>query len=176
MDRKRTKLVAVNQRVTLMVFAEKIKLNLLYKLGHQRSSLALRFGVEMCGLWALMVSECDIKWNNHFRGKAGLCKIWEISPMTGIKRRSLIEMSWPLFRDYHPRNTEEFQDTVLHELAHVMTPGSAHGLLWRAVAIAIGSSGGRCSDLPPARKRTKRDKLLDRANSITEELRQLEKE
>lgn len=175
MDRQRTT-VCVNQRVVLMQLARELKVNLLHDLDDAQSSLRLRFGGEMCGLWAMMVSECEIKWNNNFTSKAGRCRTWKIDPRTGIKRPSEVELSWPYFRDYHPTNTVEFAETVLHEIAHVMTPGSRHGLLWVTVAKAIGSNGKRCHSLLPPRNRGPRDCLLDKANALAEKIRLLEEE
>lgn len=42
-------------------------------------------------------------------------------------------------------NTEEqFIDTVLHEIAHALTPGANHGRKWKTVAVSIGCNGVRC--------------------------------
>lgn len=43
---------------------------------------------------------------------------------------------------------EEFTDTVLHEIAHALTPGDDHGKRWKAVAIRIGGSGNVKADKP----------------------------
>lgn len=37
-------------------------------------------------------------------------------------------------------------DTILHEIAHALTPGCAHNEIWRRVAKAIGANGERCYD------------------------------
>lgn len=39
---------------------------------------------------------------------------------------------------------EQFIDTVLHEIAHALTPKAHHGREWKHVAIAIGCNGSRC--------------------------------
>jgi predicted SprT family Zn-dependent metalloprotease len=40
---------------------------------------------------------------------------------------------------------DEVRDTILHEIAHALAPGSAgHGPKWRAIALAIGCNGQRC--------------------------------
>lgn len=36
---------------------------------------------------------------------------------------------------------DEFTDTVLHEIAHALTPGDDHGKRWKSVAIKIGGTG-----------------------------------
>ncbi|MBC7866235.1 MAG: SprT-like domain-containing protein [Gloeobacteraceae cyanobacterium ES-bin-316] len=37
-------------------------------------------------------------------------------------------------------------DTILHEIAHALTPGHHHNKVWRAKAIEIGCDGKRCYD------------------------------
>jgi predicted SprT family Zn-dependent metalloprotease len=37
-------------------------------------------------------------------------------------------------------------DTILHEIAHALTPGAHHGPKWKAKAIEIGCNGERCYD------------------------------
>ncbi len=46
-------------------------------------------------------------------------------------------------------------DTLLHEIAHALTPGAGHGAAWRRQAVALGATPRRCADaadvkLPPA--------------------------
>ena len=36
------------------------------------------------------------------------------------------------------------KDTILHEIAHALTPGHGHDRVWRAKAIQIGCNGQRC--------------------------------
>jgi predicted SprT family Zn-dependent metalloprotease len=38
----------------------------------------------------------------------------------------------------------EVKDTVLHEIAHALTPNAGHGQEWKKVARSIGCSGERC--------------------------------
>jgi len=40
----------------------------------------------------------------------------------------------------------EVHDTILHEIAHALTPGAKHGPTWRAVAHRIGARPQRCAD------------------------------
>ncbi len=41
---------------------------------------------------------------------------------------------------------DEVRDTLLHEIAHALVgPGHGHDAVWRAQALAIGSSGQRCT-------------------------------
>jgi predicted SprT family Zn-dependent metalloprotease len=39
---------------------------------------------------------------------------------------------------------EEVRDTVLHEIAHALTPGAKHGPHWRATCRTIGARPMRC--------------------------------
>ena len=39
----------------------------------------------------------------------------------------------------------EVRDTINHEIAHALIPGDGHGILWRAKAIELGSSGNVCA-------------------------------
>lgn len=48
---------------------------------------------------------------------------------------------------------EHITDTLLHELAHALTPGHTHDAIWKAKAIELGSSGDvycRHRFVPPA--------------------------
>lgn len=38
------------------------------------------------------------------------------------------------------------KNTILHEIAHALTPGHGHDSVWRAKAIEIGCDGMRCYD------------------------------
>lgn len=46
------------------------------------------------------------------------------------------------------RTEDAVRNTILHEIAHALTPGAGHGPRWRAKALAIGCNGKRCSDDP----------------------------
>lgn len=66
-------------------------------------------------------------------------------------RFKLIELSEPIFtRD---ENDEGFKDTVLHEIAHILTPGKQHGYAWQWVARRIGGTGERCHTLKCERRK-----------------------
>ena len=43
-------------------------------------------------------------------------------------------------------NEEQVKDTILHEIAHALTPKQSHNRVWRAKAIEIGCDGSRCYD------------------------------
>lgn len=47
------------------------------------------------------------------------------------------------------------EDTILHEIAHALTPGDGHGAAWRAACLRLGAKPERCAAdgevaLPPA--------------------------
>lgn len=39
---------------------------------------------------------------------------------------------------------EEVRDTLLHEIAHALTPGTGHGAAWRAKCLELGAKPERC--------------------------------
>ena len=44
------------------------------------------------------------------------------------------------------RSEAAVRNTMLHEIAHALTPGARQGYEWRMKALAIGCDGKRCSD------------------------------
>lgn len=40
------------------------------------------------------------------------------------------------------------RDTLLHEIAHALTPGARHGLRWKAMAQKLGATPKACADNP----------------------------
>lgn len=43
------------------------------------------------------------------------------------------------------RSPDAIRNTMLHEIAHALTPGHGHDAVWRAKAISLGCDGKRCS-------------------------------
>lgn len=42
----------------------------------------------------------------------------------------------------------QFQNTVLHEVAHARTPGHGHDNIWKRLFISMGGDGNRLSNIP----------------------------
>lgn len=45
------------------------------------------------------------------------------------------------------RTMAEITNTILHEMAHAITPGDGHGRKWRALFISMGGDGQRCGKI-----------------------------
>lgn len=79
--------------------------------------------------------------NNRLRG-CGVC----------YHGQRLIQLS----RHFVEHNTEaEIEETLLHEIAHALTPGAHHGPRWEAQVMAIGGKAQRCATaetiMPPGK-------------------------
>lgn len=60
-----------------------------------------------------------------------------------IPSKKIILLSAPLTE---LNNDKEVIGTILHEIAHAMTPGKHHGRFWKHQAVALGCRPGRCYD------------------------------
>lgn len=68
---------------------------------------------------------------DHARRRFGCCKY----------RSKVISLSRPLTL----LNAEpQVLDTILHEIAHALTPGDGHGPRWRAACVKLGARPQRC--------------------------------
>jgi predicted SprT family Zn-dependent metalloprotease len=47
------------------------------------------------------------------------------------------------------RTAAEVENTLLHEMAHVLAPGAGHGAKWRSAALAIGCDAERTAKVAP---------------------------
>ena len=56
-----------------------------------------------------------------------------------------ISLSIPLTRG---NSYDEILDTILHEIAHALTPRHGHDSVWSRKALELGSNGRRCSKQP----------------------------
>jgi predicted SprT family Zn-dependent metalloprotease len=80
-------------------------------------------------------------WDKRPTGRAGQCRYG----------RQEIGLSWKIFSI--EANRAEAENTILHEIAHALTPGAHHGPAWKRVARDIGCSAARCHQLEtPPRK------------------------
>jgi predicted SprT family Zn-dependent metalloprotease len=82
----------------------------------------------------LMRAHCLIGWRfkfDHARRRFGCCKYAE----------KTVTLSRPLTL----MNDEgQVRDTLLHEIAHALTPGDGHGELWKRKCREIGANPKRC--------------------------------
>jgi predicted SprT family Zn-dependent metalloprotease len=56
-------------------------------------------------------------------------------------RQKLIRLSAPLTQ---LNSEEQVKDTILHEIAHALTPGQGHNRVWKQTAATIGARPERC--------------------------------
>lgn len=56
-------------------------------------------------------------------------------------RRKVISLSEPITL-LNPK--DKVMNTILHEVAHALTPGEHHNRIWKQLAISIGCDGERC--------------------------------
>ena len=71
---------------------------------------------------------------DHARVRAGLCQY----------EKKTISLS-KYFVEQAPAS--EIIDTLLHEIAHALTPKRGHDRVWQQVALSIGCNGKRCHTL-----------------------------
>ena len=67
---------------------------------------------------------------DHARRRFGSCQ----------PGRKLLTLSRPLTL---LNNEDQVRDTILHEIAHALTPGDGHGRRWRAKCVEIGANPKR---------------------------------
>lgn len=83
------------------------------------------------------------KFDNSVQ-RAAVCLRNRLSDMEPVERRQgTISVSKIYTEQWDEKH---FVETVLHEIAHALTPldYASHGPEWRATALAIGSNGERC--------------------------------
>ena len=83
---------------------------------------------------ALMKQHGLADWTFHFdhaRRRFGSCR----------SRQKLITLSKPLA---FLNDEEQVRDTILHEIAHALTPGDGHGEMWKRICRQIGADPRRC--------------------------------
>lgn len=97
------------------------------------------------GFERTMLQACTFEVNHDLTSTAG--KAFWVRSAFGTPR---IEISGPIFAQSH--FAAQLIETILHELAHIMTPGEGHGPAWVAAAHRIGCGAERCHSMPRARK------------------------
>lgn len=68
---------------------------------------------------------------DHARRRFGCCRY----------RSKVISLSRPLTL---LNDDVQIRDTILHEIAHALTPGDGHGARWRAACVRVGARPQRC--------------------------------
>jgi len=86
--------------------------------------------------WQLMRLHGLSNWKfefDHARRRFGSCQ----------STRKVITLSRPLVL---LNDVQQVRDTILHEIAHALTPGDGHGAKWRRKCAEIGANPKRCYD------------------------------
>lgn len=85
---------------------------------------AQRLAEDYIGQW--LDGSWSFAWNNRKRA-FGVCNY----------RKREIQLSRILTKQI---NEDEVLDTILHEIAHALTPGAGHGARWKAMARKLGAT------------------------------------
>ena len=82
---------------------------------------------------------------------------------TGVDHHTygLIQISLPIFA--RTPCIAELVETILHEIAHIMTPDAGHSLQWILAARSIGSTGERCHTMKKGHTKKEKQKIAARA-------------
>jgi len=81
-----------------------------------------------------LISNWEFSWHNK-KTILGTCSYY----------RKTIFLSKAIFTN--PQNQAVLKNTILHEIAHALTPGDKHGKIWKKTFIKLGGSGETCSDV-----------------------------
>lgn len=99
---------------------------------------AKKLAVKLMDAYGLIDDGWTFDFDNSKR-RFGVCMIRRKNPELNGK----IKLSKYLVS----RNDEKrVRNTILHEIAHALTPGHHHDYIWKAKAIEIGCDGKRCYD------------------------------
>jgi predicted SprT family Zn-dependent metalloprotease len=96
----------------------------LYETAHLAKQLMREHGLTAAG-WSFGF--------DHAKRRFGRCNY----------TRKLITLSRPLVL---LNAFDEVRDTILHEIAHALVPGTGHGPKWRLTCVRIGARPRRCYD------------------------------
>jgi predicted SprT family Zn-dependent metalloprotease len=108
--------------ITLIFASSKNKAMDLYKAQTLANELMQKHGIKQQG-WRFTF--------DNARRRFGCCKY----------RPKVITLSKYLT---HLNDEKEVRNTILHEIAHALTPGHHHDRVWKAKAQEIGCTGDRC--------------------------------
>lgn len=87
---------------------------------------AMKIDIFLTEKFEQHIPEWKFKWDNDVQ-RYGLCRY----------KKQCISVSLPLARVNTVKSTKR---TILHEIAHALTPGAKHNLTWKKKAKAIGLS------------------------------------
>ena len=96
--------------------------------------------------WDLLTRHGLTGWRfefDHARRRFGSCRYG----------KKLITLSRPLTL---LNSEDEVRDTLLHEIAHALSPGDGHGLVWKQKCREIGAKPQRCYSDAAVRSPTRR--------------------
>jgi predicted SprT family Zn-dependent metalloprotease len=71
----------------------------------------------------------------------GLTQMRPLGECNNTQKQILLNIDYVLLNE-----SFLIKDTILHEIAHALTPGHHHDLVWKRKAIEIGSTGKRLKD------------------------------
>jgi predicted SprT family Zn-dependent metalloprotease len=76
------------------------------------------------------LSGWELRWSPRAKDQAGLC----------VHGDRAIVLSGPLMSLWEPGQQ---RDTILHEIAHALTPGHHHDRVWQAMCVRVGADPSR---------------------------------
>jgi predicted SprT family Zn-dependent metalloprotease len=110
------------------------KSNLAQSSAPSKSELTSLFITSKLKEHGLSTSGWKWQWNNRLKTSGG----------SADYKSKTISLS-PLY--VSKASESEVQNTVLHEIAHALTPGHKHDEVWKAMAKSIGCNGNRCHEV-----------------------------
>jgi len=73
---------------------------------------------------------------DYAKTRLGVCKITKVEKVIGLSKY------WVKGLEY-----DEVLDTILHEIAHALTPGEGHKQPWKDMCVKIGAKPNRLADV-----------------------------
>lgn len=95
--------------------------------------------IQLMDKHGLLADGWKFEWSRA-KKQAGLCT-FRRNRMTGEMFNKRIKLSSHIMQQM---NEEFVRDTILHEIAHALTPGHNHDYVWKAKCREIGAKPERC--------------------------------